>query len=176
MYINIIAAYCKNNGIGINNNLPWKYSSDLKKFKKLTIGNGNNAIIMGKNTWLSLNSTGLKNRDNLILSKSLLINNKIDNSDNIVKTFQNLQLLLDFINKKNYDEIWIIGGEKIYDLFLNNSILEIDYIYITYIYENYECNKYFPKINLNEYAFISKSIHNNISRIYDIVYKNYKSK
>ena len=51
MNINIIVAMCKNNGIGYKNNLPWRISSDLKKFRKLTIGNKKNAIIMGKNTW-----------------------------------------------------------------------------------------------------------------------------
>jgi dihydrofolate reductase len=43
MLVNVIVAYCKNGGIGINNTLPWKISSDLKKFKKMTLGNKNNA-------------------------------------------------------------------------------------------------------------------------------------
>ena len=33
MKINIIVAMCKNNGIGYNNDLVWKFSSDMKKFK-----------------------------------------------------------------------------------------------------------------------------------------------
>ena len=52
--INLIVAMCKNNGIGYKNELPWKISSDLKKFKKLTQGKGNNAVIMGKNTYESI--------------------------------------------------------------------------------------------------------------------------
>ena len=32
MKIKIIAAVCKNNGIGKNNSLPWKSKSDLKFF------------------------------------------------------------------------------------------------------------------------------------------------
>ena len=54
MKFNIIVAKCNNNGIGINNTLPWNIPGDLKRFSKLTTGSGNNAIIMGKNTWLSL--------------------------------------------------------------------------------------------------------------------------
>jgi len=38
----------KNKGIGKNNSLPWKISEDMRNFKKLTIGNKKNAIIMGK--------------------------------------------------------------------------------------------------------------------------------
>jgi len=36
MFVNIIVAYNKNYGIGINNSLPWKITSDLKKFKNIS--------------------------------------------------------------------------------------------------------------------------------------------
>ena len=36
--------------------MPWHIKSDLKKFKKLTTGRGNNAIIMGRNTFESINT------------------------------------------------------------------------------------------------------------------------
>ena len=74
MKVNIIAAYCKNRGLGKNNTLIWKIKSDMVKFRSLTIGNGNNAIIMGRKTFDSIkNINGLDNRDNIILSKSLNI-------------------------------------------------------------------------------------------------------
>ena len=76
MIVNIIVAYCKNRGLGKNNTLLWDVKSDMAKFKKLTSGDGNNAIIMGRKTFESLNnSKGLVARDNLILSKSLLLDN-----------------------------------------------------------------------------------------------------
>ena len=118
MNINIIVAYCKNYGIGIKNDLPWKIKSDILKFRKLTIGNKNNAIIMGKNTYLSLNCDGLKCRDNLILSTSLNIDKTISNKQNkknSVKSFENIEIMEKYIKTKNYDELWIIGGSYIYD-------------------------------------------------------------
>ena len=54
MLFNIIVAMCNNNGNGKNNSLPWHYKEELIHFSKMTKGNGNNAIIMGKNTWNSL--------------------------------------------------------------------------------------------------------------------------
>ena len=55
MSFKAIVATCKDNGIGINNELPWKkIDEDMKLFSKLTKGNGNNSIIMGKNTFLSI--------------------------------------------------------------------------------------------------------------------------
>ena len=93
MNINIIVAYCKNEGIGVNNNLPWSIKSDLKKFYKFTVGNGNNAIIMGKNTWNSLNCKPLKLRDNLIISGSLDFEN-INTNNEIVKTFKTIDSVI----------------------------------------------------------------------------------
>ena len=73
MNYNIIVAICENNGIGYNNSLPWNIKEDLKIFSKLTRGNNNNAIIMGRNTFESLPNNFLPKRDNLVLSESLKI-------------------------------------------------------------------------------------------------------
>lgn len=195
MIVNIIAAYCKNRGLGKNNELVWNNKSDMAKFKKLTIGNGNNAIIMGRKTFESLNKVkGLINRDNLILSKSL----KIDeyNGKNCVKSFATLEQLDDYVKTKNYSELWVIGGAEIYELFLNNykkqenSIFNINEIIITYIDCDYDCDCYFPDLNnyIDKYnlLFYSKNIiynnekddiHTNEAtlkqsyNIYEIIYK-----
>ena len=50
MTVNIIVAYCKGNGIGKNNTLPWHIPQDLKHFSKVTKGNNNNMVVMGRNT------------------------------------------------------------------------------------------------------------------------------
>lgn len=55
MKLNLIVAMCeKTRGIGFLNRLPWTITGDMKRFVELTIGNKNNSIIMGKNTWDSL--------------------------------------------------------------------------------------------------------------------------
>ena len=175
--INLIVAICKNNGIGLNNTLPWKISSDLKKFKFLKQGKGNNAIIMGRNTFQSIKKP-LPNRDNLILSSTINIDN-IDKSNKITKSFANIELLNEFIKTKNYDEIWVIGGTQIYELFLNNNCennnLKINNIYITYIYKDFECDTFFPEIDNNIYRFMYQQIHKTENEeleynIFDILY------
>ena len=161
---NIIVAYCKNNGIGLNNTLAWKVRSDMLKFKKMTIGNGNNAIIMGRNTYESIGITGLMKRDNLILSSSLNIDvtfNKDKENQNIAKSFANIKKLEDFVKERNYDEIWIIGGAQIYNYFLNeypaSNILRPSKIFVTYIDATIECDTYFPK--LDKANLISSETH-----------------
>ena len=141
--------------------MPWHFKSDLNKFKILTTKNKNNAIIMGKNTWNSLDSKSLKHRDNLILSKSLSID-YLDNN-NITKSFNNIENLYKFLILKEYDTIWIIGGESIYKLFFNlhcsKYLFCIKQIHITYINKTYECDTFFPTIDYNKFKFISNEIH-----------------
>ncbi len=50
----MIVAVDLNFGIGKNNTLPWKISKDMAYFKKKTIGNENNAIVMGRKTYESI--------------------------------------------------------------------------------------------------------------------------
>ena len=73
MNYKLIAAVCKGGGIGKNNALPWKIKEDLIHFSKLTRGNGNNAVVMGRKTWESLPGGALIGRDNIVLSNTLTL-------------------------------------------------------------------------------------------------------
>lgn len=162
MKYNIIVACCKNWGIGYKNGLVWSIPSDLKKFRQLTIGEGNNAVIMGRNTWLSLPVKYLKSRDNLILSTSLNIttqyidNNETKKSSSLVKVFNVVDDLIEYCNKANYDCVWIIGGAEIYNLFLSRSDIKISEIHMTWIDKDFQCDTFFPIIDKD----IDKDIDN----------------
>ena len=124
-------------GIGANNTLPWKFKSDLKYFSNMTKGLGNNCIIMGKNTFLSIGKP-LPKRTNIVLSTSL--SNTLH--DNII-IFNNITPLIHYIQTQHFDQIWIIGGLQIYQLFLEKKL--IDEIYITLINNSYpSCDTFFP--------------------------------
>lgn len=134
MKLNIIVAICAyNNGIGFNNKLPWHYPDDLKYFSKITKGNGNNAIIMGRNTFESIGKK-LPGRTNIILSKTLINNN--------LHIFSNLNDSLTYCKLMNFDEVFIIGGESVY----KQSIDLVDKIYLTKINQFYKCDTFFPEI------------------------------
>ena len=81
---NIILAVDKYGGIGFKNMLPWKYSKDMKHFKKLTshtnLPGKQNCVIMGRKTWNSMNNSSLKDRLNVVITrqKDLLENNEKD--------------------------------------------------------------------------------------------------
>lgn len=145
--MNIIVAMCKNRGIGYKNQLPWKLKNEMQYFKKLTIGNGNNAVVMGKNTWLSLNDRPLKNRDNIILSNTM--SSAITHEDTYVlynKEYSEPNIL-EWSGMFKYDKMWIIGGESIYNRFINTE--HIDKIFLTEIDQEFECDTFFPHIPSN---------------------------
>ena len=54
MKIMMIVAMDDQGIIGQDGELPWRLSSDLKRFKKLTVADGFNAVVMGRKTWDSL--------------------------------------------------------------------------------------------------------------------------
>jgi dihydrofolate reductase len=135
MKFNLIVSMCKKTrGIGYLNLLPWKLENDMKRFVKLTTGNKNNCVIMGKNTWDSLPKKPLKNRKNIILSSSMQKFKQV-NYNQIKKqqvcSYNNIPDLLFAIENNNIDECWVIGGEKIYKEFLDLNI--VSKIYITQI-------------------------------------------
>lgn len=136
MSINIIAAMAKNRVIGINNQIPWNIPNDLNYFKRLTTSN-KSAIVMGRKTWDSLPIKPLPNRSNYVLTKK-----------NFRTTFPDGLVLKepdDIIHlKKNYNYIWIIGGETIYEEYINKPY--IDRIYLTEINDIFEGDTYFPKM------------------------------
>ena len=61
MEITLIAAFDKNQAIGVDGELPWHLSSDLQHFKKMTSGN---TIVMGRKTFDSI-GMALPNRKNI---------------------------------------------------------------------------------------------------------------
>jgi dihydrofolate reductase len=62
---------------------------------------------------------------------------------------------------KKYNDIWIIGGAKVYENIINmntdvNKEIIIDEFYITYIDKEYKCDTFFPSIeNMNLYCLNS---------------------
>lgn len=64
----MIAAVGRDLELGINGDLVWHISADLKNFKRLTSGH---PVIMGRKTWESLPKRPLPGRKNIVLSRSI---------------------------------------------------------------------------------------------------------
>lgn len=127
--INIIVATSINGVIGCNNKLLWHLSTDLKRFKQITIGN---PVIMGRKTYESIGKP-LKNRRNIIISRNK--NYKADGCEIVFSLEEAIKL--------TNNNCFIIGGGEIY----NQSINIADKIYLTIIDKEFYGDVKFPKLN-----------------------------
>jgi len=171
MKINIAVAFSKNYGIGFKNNLPWSHlKKDMTLFSKRTTGSGNNAVIMGKNTWLSIPECRrpLKNRTNIVISSSSP-SLSLDGNPHVFSSINDAIL---FCESAKYDELWVIGGSRIYDEFLNTYYNKLNRVYITCVFGDYECDTFIhfsaadycvetEEYNGEDKCFYLSCIHNN---------------
>tara|TARA_Y100000590_G_scaffold452556_1_gene595926 strand:+ start:307 stop:906 length:600 start_codon:yes stop_codon:yes gene_type:complete len=174
--MNIIVAACKNRGIGLNNKLPWKLKKEMNIFTKLTKGDETNAVIMGKNTWLSL-PKALPKRANFVISKSVCERRKKNRGKIPIVYYDN------YIFKESYEDLyknglinqyknkWIIGGAQIYNSLIHHENTQA--IYYTEIDEEYKCDTFFPEIPAHyDKIYETKDIYDNDTKFRIKLYRN----
>ena len=144
-----IVAWSKDFGIGRRGRLPWKNKTDLCRFARLTKGQGNNAVLMGRKTWESLPKSGLPGRHNIVLSReanqSLLANTTL--SPNDVTVISHPGQCIAWCKQQKFDEAWVIGGSEIYNVFARLNVLS--QIEVTIIHEEFECDTYLSRAFLD---------------------------
>lgn len=108
MSIIAIAGVAQNRAIGRGGTIPWKFPADMKFFREQTKGH---AIVMGRKTWLSLGEKPLKNRLNIVLSRSV----EIPSQPGLLycRDVQSVLSLKDYLAS----DLFIIGGAEIYAAF-----------------------------------------------------------
>lgn len=128
-----------------NGDLPWpKISADFERFKQLTT---DHPIIMGRKTWEDISrrteGVGLPERDHIVVSKKGLNPDSVHSPCSVFCAYSienALYLSRKIISEKN-DEVFIIGGGKIY----RQTIEIVDHIYITMIEKEFEGEVTFPE-------------------------------
>lgn len=139
----LIAAISKtNNVIGNDEQIPWKSSTDMKYFKRVTTGN---VVIMGRKTFESIGKE-LPNRINIVVTSDQrnispdfngIIANSLDMALRIASTYKD-------------KETFVIGGGQLY----KEAIETVHKLYITWVTrldnEEIEGNVFFPNINTNQ--------------------------
>lgn len=135
--ISMIAALSNNNVIGNNGTLPWHLKNDFAWFVKNT---KNKIVVMGRKNYEDIikftKGKPLKDRINIVLT------NQKDFAHEGFIVFHSVEEIL---TKFSNEELMIIGGTQIYNLFLpicNELIL-------TEIQKDFEGDTFFPIWNRN---------------------------
>lgn len=145
--VTMIAAIGKNNELGKNGDLIWKFKEDLNFFKEQTMGK---PMVMGYNTFYSLRGgKPLPGRQHIVLtSRDIEPNPQIT-------IIRSVDELLKYIEEYN-DEVMIIGGAKFYSTMMEYA----DKLILTEIdAEDREADVYFPKFNKEEWNIIDLGEH-----------------
>ncbi|MBW6459037.1 MAG: dihydrofolate reductase [Bacteroidales bacterium] len=144
--ISIIVAITPNYAIGINNQLLWHISDDLKRFKKITSGK---QVIMGKLTYESLPLRPLPNRRNIVITDD--VNEKFEGCI----TVNSIPEALSYCNED--DESFIIGGGSVYRQFMPYATK----LYLTMVHKDFEADTFFPEIDFSQWKLIEREDHEN---------------
>jgi len=132
----LIAAIAENGVIGSGGGLPWRLSTDMRRFKRLTIGK---PVIMGRRTADSLGQP-LADRTNIVItSRDLTMAGFL----RVTSLDEALEVAAEAIEAMGGDEIMVIGGGAVYA----EAIGRADALYITHVRASVEGDTFFPPID-----------------------------
>ena len=130
-----IVAVSENWGIGFKGSLLFSIPEDMRRFKELTL---NKAVVMGRKTLESLpGGKPLPNRVNIVLTGDK------NYKPSGVTVCDSVSQTLDEIKKHPADDVFIIGGERVYKEFLNYC----DKVLITKIRAVKPADTFFPDLD-----------------------------
>ena len=133
--MNLIVAADKNWGIGKDNKLLVSIPSDMKFFRQETMGK---VVVMGRKTLESFpNGLPLKNRTNVVLTSDKNYQVK----DAVI--VHSIDEVLEELKKYDDDEIYVIGGGKVYEELLPYC----NVAHVTKIDFAFEADTHFPNLD-----------------------------
>ena len=113
--ISLIVAVAENGIIGSAGRLPWRLSSDLQRFRKLTLGK---PVVMGRKTYASIGKP-LDGRDNIVVTRQPDF--RPPGVHVAAGVEEALALGRRLAAARGVDEVMVIGGEEIFRLALGRA-------------------------------------------------------
>lgn len=150
----------KNRAIGFEGKIPWHLSTDLQRFKKLTMGY---PVIMGRKTFESIGKC-LPERLNVVITRDEEKRKEIEalgaivvsSTDEVRKMFRD-----------RWEDVFVIGGGQIYKEFIK----EADTIYLTIVDKFCKGDAYFPKLPKGLNMVSSQTFQDKLSYEYRVYKK-----
>lgn len=143
MKLSLIVAISNNGVIGHQGQLPWHLSTDLQRFKRITMGHH---IIMGRATYESIDRL-LPGRTMVVLSQ------RPDYTIPGVLVAGSLEQACALASSD--EEAFIIGGSSVY-----RAALEmVDRLYLTRVDADVEGDTFFPPLDLSSWLLVESEEH-----------------
>jgi dihydrofolate reductase len=147
--VNMIVAIGNGRALGVKNDLLWRISDDLKRFRSLTTGH---PIIMGRKTFdsiVGISGKLLPNRAHIVITRDPAFAPRLNLGAEQVIVTHSLEEAL--AKAKELDqEVFVIGGAQIYE----QALPITDRLYLTLIDDEKPADVYFPPY---EHLFTKKT-------------------
>jgi dihydrofolate reductase len=131
--LSLVAAVARNGVIGAGDGMPWRLSTDMQRFKRLTLGK---PVIMGRKTFASI-GRALPGRSNIVLT------HQGGTPPEGVVYAASLDAAIVLAAAQGEGEAMVIGGGTVYA----EAIDRADRLYITHVDAAPEGDTYFPPID-----------------------------
>jgi dihydrofolate reductase len=141
--IALVVAVSRNGVIGRDGGLPWHISSDLKRFKAITLGK---PVIMGRRTWESLPRKPLPGRSNIVVTRQAGF------AAEGAVVVGDVQAALAVAALEQPAEICVIGGGDIY----RQTLAQAGRIYLTEVQMDAEGDTHFPTLDPAAWGEVSR--------------------
>ena len=143
MSYSLIVSHDINRGISKNGKIPWNLPDYDRYFKRTIL---NKSILAGRKTWDNLCNKPIQYKPNIVLSRT-----KTDIPGAVI--FTNIVGALNYIA---FEDGIIIGGRELYKIAVKDPLCKT--LYITKIYEDFECDIKFPEISRTAFTIVNKKI------------------
>lgn len=141
--LSLVVAVAHNGVIGRDGGLPWHISSDLKRFKAITMGK---PVIMGRKTWESLPRKPLPGRRNIVVTR------QADFVAEGAAVVADVDAALAVAALEPSGEICVIGGGDIYRQLLPQA----HRIYLTEVQMDADGDTHFPALDAAQWREVSR--------------------
>jgi dihydrofolate reductase len=144
--IALIVAAAENGVIGRGGRLPWRMPSDLKTFRRLTLGK---PVVMGRRTLQSI-GRALDGRDNIVVTRNAAFTAP---GIEVAPTLEAaLALARGHAARRGAAEIMVIGGAEIY----RAALPQAGRIYLTRVHAHPDGDATFPDLPAEDWPVVRK--------------------
>jgi dihydrofolate reductase len=144
--VSLLVAVASNGVIGRDGGMPWQLSTDLKRFKSLTMGK---PIVMGRKTYEVIGKA-LPGRINIVLTRDRLFA-----APEVVVAHdirEALRIARDRAREAGADELFVIGGGEVYELALPFA----DRLNVTHVEAKPDGDTRFPPIDPDNWELLEE--------------------
>ncbi|EIM76213.1 dihydrofolate reductase [Nitratireductor aquibiodomus RA22] len=143
MSVELVVAMAQNGVIGRDGDLPWRLSTDLKRFKAITMGK---PVIMGRKTWESIGKP-LQGRRNIVVTR------QADYTAEGAECVSSLDVALALAaGGEAGADVCVIGGGQVYA----EAIDKADRLHVTHVDAQIEGDTVFPEIDPEIWEEVSR--------------------